>query len=239
MIPKFARPDKTTLSSNENNPKQAKALSPRLQQYLLTSATVIGAGLASSAQAEIVYTPLHDNFKLDYYLDLNHDGINDFHLHSYYISQFGSLNVTPLITGNRIAATQEFCSFRLPAAAPLRAGAVIGKNSKFPDGNTKCLAGFNSTFQSFGPWVDAKDAYLGVVFEIQGQEHFGWVRITFNSFFCYKCIAGITGYAYETVPGRAILAGDTGQHTSELKEQTLGVLAMGAPGLDLWRKNEE
>ena len=210
-----------------------------MQQYLLASAAMIGAGLASSAQAEVVYTPAHDNFKLDYYLDLNHDGINDFHFHSYYISQIGSLTVTPLITGNRIVASQQVCSTFNVAAAPLRAGTVIGQNSKFPNGRKKCLARFNSTFESFGPWADVKDAYLGVVFEIQGQEHFGWVRVRFNNFFCYKCIAAVTGYAYETVPGRAILAGNTGQNTVEVKEQTLGVLAMGASGMTLWRKNEE
>jgi hypothetical protein len=57
-----------------------------------------------------------------------------------------------------------------------------------------------------------------------------------QDFFCYLCIGRILGYAYETVPGKPIVAGDEGNTTDASVEPTLGALALGAPALDLWRR---
>jgi hypothetical protein len=59
----------------------------------------------------------------------------------------------------------------------------------------------------------------------------------------------LTGYAYETVPNKAIITGKTRGPaevgpdattavTSPAKPATLGVLATGAPGLSVWRRKE-
>lgn len=54
----------------------------------------------------------------------------------------------------------------------------------------------------------------------------------------YLC-GGLSGYAYNTQPNEPILAGQTsaGNLIGELPPQpaTLGLLALGAPGLDIWR----
>jgi hypothetical protein len=59
--------------------------------------------------------------------------------------------------------------------------------------------------------------------------------------------ATITAYAYETVPGKRILAGITEKSGSDQKVQdstgnlsgsSLGMLALGVDGLPLWRRNE-
>jgi hypothetical protein len=206
----------------------------------LAYAAVTGAGLAvgpRQADAEIVYTPVTSRVGLDCYIDLNHDGINDFKIHSYYISGFGNLEVAPLQQGDKVLV-QRSC-FRLGVcAADLPAGAVIGAQSLFHDSYRKFLADMNS-FDSYGPWIQRPDGYLGFAFQVHGQQHFGWARIQFNSFFCFACIAGIRGFAYETVPGKPILAGDTGQsgHAS-LQPASLGALALGAPGLERWKKKE-
>ena len=63
--------------------------------------------------------------------------------------------------------------------------------------------------------------------------------------------ATITGYAYETIPGKAILAGYTSgtadsaqlQAPADLRESpsqeaSLGLLASGASGLSIWRRDE-
>jgi hypothetical protein len=59
------------------------------------------------------------------------------------------------------------------------------------------------------------------------------------------------GYAYETIPNKPIIAGAThgpdydAQPASESIEThtpapaTLGMLALGAPGLSIWRREEE
>jgi len=57
----------------------------------------------------------------------------------------------------------------------------------------------------------------------------------------------LTGYAYETIPGKAIIAGKTkGSDDVEptalnrpaLQPATLGVLALGAPGSAIWRREK-
>ena len=55
--------------------------------------------------------------------------------------------------------------------------------------------------------------------------------------------AHISGYAYETVPNKPIKAGYTGGETTEagvsastLMSPTLGMLAVGAQVLDVWRE---
>jgi hypothetical protein len=62
----------------------------------------------------------------------------------------------------------------------------------------------------------------------------------------------LTGYAYETEPNKPIRAGDTGpvadarvpeMHSAPLavaalRPATLGLLALGSAGLDVWRKQD-
>jgi hypothetical protein len=63
--------------------------------------------------------------------------------------------------------------------------------------------------------------------------------------------ATLTGYAYETIPNRAIIAGKTkGPDDASVEESntastvpapepsTLGVLSLGSPGLSIWRREE-
>jgi hypothetical protein len=65
------------------------------------------------------------------------------------------------------------------------------------------------------------------------------------NYFAYDEIAEVLGFAYETVPNKPILAGDTGHATTASPEAisgpdekpaaSLGILAAGAPALNLWR----
>jgi len=58
-----------------------------------------------------------------------------------------------------------------------------------------------------------------------------------------KMIAVLTGYAYETVPHKAITAGKT-SGTDEVGSEkrpdaTLGALALGSAGFVAWRREED
>ncbi len=55
-----------------------------------------------------------------------------------------------------------------------------------------------------GPWLNVKNRYLGLKFIIKGKDHFGWARLTTTG-----RIALLTGYAYETIPNKPIIAGKT------------------------------
>jgi hypothetical protein len=63
----------------------------------------------------------------------------------------------------------------------------------------------------------------------------------------YPYEVSLTGYAYETIPGKGIIAGKTkgpddaeptasDMHTTE--QAMLGALALGAPGLSIWRREQ-
>lgn len=220
--------------------------------YSLAASTA-GIGLvvlASPAEAKIVFTPA--NVKLvagrSVLLDLNHDGINDFNLSNFYSSfrGAGSVDVFPYTKGNALLQGSKACKFS-PSPAPLKAGAPIGPAQKFA-GSATCMAraanylttGAAAKY-SGGPWLGVAHHYLGLQFQINGQTHFGWARISVSHF---PFIVRLTGYAYETVPNKTIIAGKT-TDTEEvsvvptsLRPATLGALAMGSSALSIWRRDE-
>ena len=93
-----------------------------------------------------------------------------------------------------------------------------------------------SLYGGNGPWFHKIDRYLGFAFNIDGKEHFGWARLSVGRFI-FNGTAAISGYAYETIPGRPIIAGDEGSQTrASAQPATLGALAAGAPALNSWRQ---
>jgi hypothetical protein len=77
-------------------------------------------------------------------------------------------------------------------------------------GAWRTAIGHSSTFA--GQWANGgkgvRDRYLGLRFIIKGQVHYGWVRL--NVSFKNGEFSGLlTGYAYETIPNKAIATGKT------------------------------
>jgi hypothetical protein len=219
--------------------RNPKPLTHRLTKRLFAYATMAGAGVAactSHAAGEIVYTPTHNDIHGNYPIDLNHDGINDFRIYSYSLSGIGSLDAIPVSPTNRVAKMFGQGCFRGYSAAALPEGAVIGMGRDFGVRAT-CMAQYDSGW--FGAWTGESNHYLGLEFIIDGQKHYGWARLTMDPSCPYGCNLRIFGYAYETIPGKPITAGDEG-NTSEAfaKPTTLGTLALGAPALNSWRKEE-
>ena len=102
-----------------------------------------------------------------------------------------------------------------------------------------------------GPWYNVTDRYLGLSFQRNGRTHYGWARLNVGA----ANYANLTGYAYETIAGKSIKAGQTkgmandptnddfgASLSSPIPEAphpaTLGALAMGAPGMSIWRRKE-
>jgi hypothetical protein len=55
----------------------------------------------------------------------------------------------------------------------------------------------------------------------------------------YVIEATLTGYAYETIPNKPIIAGKTkGPDVITLEPATLGHLAQGASGISAWREQK-
>jgi hypothetical protein len=126
----------------------------------------------------------------------------------------------------------------------------------FPRKTVMAQRGFVAPWANNGKGV--KNRYLGLKFVINGKVHYGWARLnvtfgTGSSPANVPVFATLTGYAYETIPGKAIIAGniiagatkgaDDVEPTASLntptpEPNTLGMLALGAPGLTIWRRKE-
>jgi hypothetical protein len=184
----------------------AVALKRGLEKRLFAYALVAGAGLTltSAAKAEIVYTQAYHACGYVTPIDLNHDGITDFWLNTNFFSGWGFWWVSEAAPSDRIIAT-AYRTLRGGLghfAAALKSGVSIGQDAKFLAG-IDSLAWKNSSGQ-YGPWAYKIDRYLGLEFQLDGKAHFGWARLT-----VWPNGMALTGYAYETTPGKSILAGQT------------------------------
>jgi hypothetical protein len=232
----------------------------RLNMYVLVaSAAGLGSSLAlvQPSDAKIIYTPACKRLPINqhFFLDLNHDGTADFLFltTSSCRAPKAELYVRPEQNENRIVGSFQ-------SAAALRPRARIGPRARFVgnDSYARMAQMFTTTNgeHCIGPWANAclgvRNRYLGLKFAIKGKIHFGWARLNVRPDFCGrgKFDARLTGYAYETVPGKPIIAGATkGPHddaqptpasisTQTPAPATLGMLALGAPGLAIWRREE-
>ena len=151
-------------------------------------------------------------------LDLNNDGQTDFYLSSVLLENDDKPYLylymnrkTPQL--NQILVKQgEELPLNALWAVPLDKGTPIGHS---PTGNnvwsemqikTALLnVTENGNGKIFdGQWINKKDKYLGLKFEIDGKHHYGWLRISHT---LNEAKLAIQDYAYNRTPEQAIAAG--------------------------------
>lgn len=208
-------------------------LEHRLHAYALaaTAAGVTTLALTAPAEGEIVYTKLHEvlpscmlHQNLCFNLNFNHKkGEAEFRLiYRSSHSKSPSLFVWPLNRANAIiGVTTSVGGYQRKAASVLQYGAPIGfSNTRFQLNNSFMYGDIwsepCSCTQAGGMWAKVKGGYLGLRFVIGGNTHYGWAR--FNELHEGKG-AILTGFAYETIVGKSISAGQTKE------KKTLGQLA--------------
>jgi len=231
--------------------ESSQQFNARLQMYSL-AAGATGAGLlalASSASAEIVYTPANvtitESRLHNYALDVNHDGTADFSINATFETNHRSggnsvIFVKPA-TGNGAVGYRG-------SALALMAGQRIGSGRKFAGQVMATIFFFGEYPYGYGgQWSKVKNRYLGLQFQIDGQTHYGWARLSVGG---SSLEAILTGYAYETIPNTPIVAGKTSGTdvaspvyekqgiVGERCSATLAALALGAPALPFWRREE-
>jgi hypothetical protein len=241
-------------------PRQKASLSESVQRHLnmYTLAASAGAGvfaLAQPAAAKIVYTPANRHIGPNHTisLDLNHDGTNDFRFHDTYStngnSGGGALKLVPAQAGNHVWAKAGYATalpagVRIGPARPFAPGARVMARVFFTPSSTPNTRGY-------GPWQNATNLYLGLKFVIGGETHFGWARLTVKAQ-SGGVVATLTGYAYETIANRPIIAGKTesaDDHDGKSANASpsipvpasagLGLLALGSPALAIWRNRQQ
>jgi hypothetical protein len=244
--------------------KLPSTIDRQLSAYAL-AASVAGVGilaLAEPAEAKIVYTKT-DQFVVNskIYFDLNQDGKNDFSISGNSSSQQTTWGYSTVIRkglnagtaqgGNAIwsmsSGSQQVCAAALPS------GVLVGPRGRFKAGKPYAMAFYFVLFPAGAPvtgcpWVN-KDAFLGLKFLINGKTHYGWAGFQAN-----VGSGTLTGYAYETVPNKPIFTGQKNGPVHAGKSPTrpqalaapaqspqpatLGALALGAPGLAIWRRGK-
>jgi len=213
----------------------AESLNKRLNYYAL-AASAAGVSLMSLAQpanAQIIFTPANVTTGAPgstYNLDLNNDGIPDFTIKGYgdgVSNAFMAINVTGAGEAIQFVKTcvgtlGTYCSY----AAALNQGDKIPGRLLNIDGVTIEVANGHIGNASYkGVWDNVQNHFLGLKFKISGQTHYAWVRMSVRAQ-PPTLRAHISGYAYESTPNKAILAG---QRTGAADAPgSLGALAKGA-----------
>jgi hypothetical protein len=243
-------------------PRKTARISDSLHRQLNVYALAASAAgvslltLAPPSEAKIVYTATHRVISpgKSYDLDLNHDGITDFTLLNHHMSTTSGFQASFYAEPGPGNAVQGHVRFGRNSAFALDRGARIGSKRPFPPGRASLAYStfFLTTGHHGGSWFNATNRFLGLKFKIRGRTHYGWARlsITVNS----KISGTLTGYAYETIPGKGIVAGQTEGMDDRnierpdaalttpvpdsLQPTTLGALAMGALGLSIWRRED-
>jgi hypothetical protein len=246
-------------ASQSSRPKAQ--VSTRLDKNLIAYATAAGAaGVAMlaavpPAAAEIVYTHTHVTIgaQSTFQLDLNHDGVVDFELqrcNETCQSGHGSvLHVVLPVHGNQVLGGNE--AGVVPQRGPIGPGQQF-TSSTVNYGVFMATGGqYDGGYWFFGAWANQTNQYLGLKFLIDGQVHYGWARMTVTGVGNGNYTAVLSGYAYETTPNKGIPAGlesgpdapnvvdPTALSTPASKAPSLGMLARGADGLALWRREQE
>lgn len=226
-------------------------------------AYAVGAGAAATglltsslpAHAEIIFKPTNISLHAGNSFPITIEGATQFTLTDKFYIITGSFSTALLSATAGVSAAVVGHNEQ---ASALKAGAAIGPPNQFQAGKALLAGAFRETQISqsvvFGQFANTTNRYLGLKFSLHGQTHYGWARFskvnaTANS---PSVIAILTGYAFETVPNTPIRAGETSSaqlHLTEpqlrpgtatsLQLPALGLLALGSPALDMWRRPEE
>jgi hypothetical protein len=257
--------------------KLADSVHQQLNMYALAAGAACACSLYAppAAEAKIIYKPVHMRLhppsafplyfnadrKGDFFLVFNYAGEDEPKVDSLAVchkptkTNYGYQCYQSGGTSNALNAVRVNTS---GFASALKAGAKIQKGDRFTNNAevwmaaASWLSSTNST-RWFGPWANkgkgVTNRYLGLKFRLGGAFHFGWARLTVGRAE-RGFTATLTGYAYETIPGKAIIAGATKEpadgaqagpasiKTHTHKPATLGMLSLGAPGLSIWRREE-
>jgi hypothetical protein len=192
--------------------------------------------IAQPSSAEIIYTPANQTIAKDdtFYLDLNHDKTIDLVIENRYNTFrniFGSRYTTAALDAILPGTNQVV--YNAYGAVALKSGMGIGPRDAFKGGLELMVLGDSQVSHASGSWVNVSNRYLGVKFNIRGETHYGWVRLSVQTQGGLTINATLTGYAYESLPNIPITAGKTqgpADHaeSNDPAEGTLGKLALGS-----------
>lgn len=184
--------------------KHSNKLTKRLLQYSALSVAMSGV---SEMNGQIVYTDVNPditegNMDTATFIDLNNDGTDDFGI---------GTNDDPAVGINGVSSNASWvgssASYLYPFALDTGVAISSGQTTWFGNGDVGTL-NYTSCYNGAGGsnWCGVTDKYMGLRFQIAGNTHYGWARLDVS-------LSGdsftLKDYAYNTVAGEAIDAGQT------------------------------
>jgi hypothetical protein len=182
----------------------------------------------------VFYTPVNKQIRRNagLRLDLNHDGKSDFTIVQLYgklhqgcyhgrcwgdCGKYGGVWASGDHNGDVVERDIQYTGYPYWAAA-LNGGQSIGPKrivspprfqpyllmGEYEASHSPCQTGYFVQ----GRWIGVGPKYLGLKFQIQGKTHFGWAEMEVTVPKTKDdIVTTLTGYAYETIAGKAIMAG--------------------------------
>ena len=250
----------STQPTDAANKASSNNFNRQVGQYSLAAAVagVSMLALVQPAAGEVVITkktihiPLTDGTPEPVKISMSNNGVNNFTFSLYQSLTYRHLviNGASLRDELRVGTGPAFNVY----LGALARGAEIGPSnpsSSFNEGGIGEISNSFSNKKFFqGSWGgNPQNRYLGVRFPINGQLHYGWIRMTVTTnpdAHTPHMSATMTAYAYETVANKAIKAGTTSTAATDVQGAenvqhmgpSLGMLAAGAEGMPLWRREE-
>jgi hypothetical protein len=249
-VPKAASVSRVPARHNLN-----QDLNRCLKQYATAALGAAGVSTLAMAQAptttNIVYTPANialtePNPGTVVPIDFNHDGVPDITISATgfsiaYSGHGGRANGS--IFEAPAPGNLAIGGHALAQGVPLsQGGAFRSTKQKMAWGNFRFLLSTSNPIDSSGgPFKDVSNKYLGVKFKVNGQFHFGWIRVSITTHPSF--VSGtITGYAFNSIANVPIFAGQLRPAGSEqaaiqnVPPGSLGMLAAGAQAIPYWKK---
>lgn len=183
-------------------------LHKKLNAYALTAGALT---LASAADAQITYVDINPDTILSdlgssaYDLDLDNDGTKDI----YFYLMDPATNYFSVFTYGDIQA------------GPTNYASVLDSSDNILSSNSSWNTTFTYiSYTTTGDWIGATDKYLALKFDIAGQTHYGWVRMSMSA---DADSLIIKDYAYNTVPDSGLLAGQTSTITGIAQSPAINI----------------
>lgn len=199
-----------------------RVLSDKLKRNPLVflAAVLVGIGIMAfpgQAHARVIFTPAHvviGNGGVDSYsFDMDGDGFND-----YTIRQF-IFTFQCDAQGDRatfwLIQTLDFPETSVAgtdtSAAALSSGVRVDASLTFGvGGGVSTMASYWKGSQcedETGNWDNVANHFLGLRFQIGGETHYGWARLSVQHVPNSGFTATLTGWAYQTVANRGLVTG--------------------------------
>jgi hypothetical protein len=219
----------------------------KLAAYLIAGGAAVAA--AEEGRADIIYSG-PQNISINqssFALDLNGDGVTDYTFansqtfvtvgkppNTMQQLQSASLTVTPS-GSNEVAAdtvTNKGVTTTTADASVLSFGTSLS-GLTFSNTSPQMAAAGKGAPKQPGNWTGVTDQFLGLRFDINGQQHYGWAELSVGSA-ANGLPATLEGWAYDTTANEPIAAGQVAPVLVP-EPSSLALLAAGAAGLAAYR----